>query len=203
MDFRLPPLPYASTAYEPYISREVINTHYNIVTKGYCDRAIELIANTPAFACGTVEAAIDVLQIQPKYAKALAAVVNVYNHKLYWDNISPPNNSTISAELEKEIIITFGSVDEFKQQFIEAAMGVTQHDCNWTWLLSTNGKLSVRSSPSGMLVRPHTTKVLLAMDGWEHAYYQQYPANKLEYINAVWNVINWSCVNDRFARSHG
>ena len=40
---------------------------------------------------------------------------------------------------------------------------------------------------------------LLAVDVWEHAYYLQYANLRADYINAIWNIIDWSDVAKRFA----
>ena len=42
---------------------------------------------------------------------------------------------------------------------------------------------------------------LLQLDMWEHAFYLQYKNVKGDYVNAWWNVVNWSDVAERFAKA--
>jgi Fe-Mn family superoxide dismutase len=106
-----------------------------------------------------------------------------------------------SGELEKEITSAFGSFEEFKKKFNEAA--TTRFGSGWAWLVVANGKLAVTSTPNQdnplMDVADVKGTPILGLDVWEHAYYLKYQNKRPEYIENWWNVVNWEEVSKRLA----
>ena len=106
----------------------------------------------------------------------------------------------ISGKLADAINQTFGSFDEFKTKF--AAAGVGRFGSGWAWLLIHEGKLTISSTPNQdnplMDVAEIKGTPILGVDVWEHAYYLKYQNKRPDYLTAIWNVINWNKVAERF-----
>jgi len=121
------------------------------------------------------------------------------NHQLYWGGLCPPDNCGEPCRaLQKLITIEFDSIAGLRQSFIDNAMkAVGSH---WSQLLIRGNQLRLKNIPNaGSHLSNAGFTPLIVIDGWEHAYYLQYPAEKRAYLEAVWNLIDWNCVNDRFA----
>lgn len=207
MAFIFPPLPYATDALEPYLSAECVNTHYNITTKNHFDTVNTLIAGTAANDCSTMQEALEVINRGTSHAELYHALLDAINHVFFWDSITPNLPHEPSPELLKEIEITFGSLDQLKQQCIEVATKPSKAGVSFVWLVVSNGQLQLKNSlfvtPSVLCAATGKTFVptpLLAIDCWEHAYAQQYPSDCAAYVEAMWNLIDWERVNDRFSR---
>ena len=123
-----------------------------------------------------------------------------YNHTLFWEVMSPNGEGRPEGDVLKAINEAFGSFDEFKSQFSNAA--ATHFGSGWAWLVKTDSGLVVTSTPNQdnplMDVAEVKGLPILGLDVWEHAYYLNYQNRRPDYIEAFWNVVNWSEVNKRF-----
>jgi Fe-Mn family superoxide dismutase len=124
-----------------------------------------------------------------------------YNHKLFWEIMSPNAGGTPSGELATAIDSAFGSFENFSTQFKDAAK--TQFGSGWAWLFKgKDGKLAVTGTPNqdNPLMSNISTVTgipILGIDVWEHAYYLYYQNKRGEYINNFFNVINWETVGKK------
>lgn len=198
MAFELPQLPYATNALEPYIDARTMEIHHGKHHNGYTTKLNAAIDGT-ALAGKSIEAILGELDMSN------AAVRNngggYYNHCLFWE-IMGPDSGEMSSELSKAIDAAFGSFDGFKDAFSTAA--ATQFGSGWAWLcVHPDGGLEVCATPNqdnplmdgvGCNGTP-----LLGLDVWEHAYYLNYQNRRPDYINAFFNVVNWSEVSKRYA----
>eukprot|EP01035_Chromulina_nebulosa_P066945 gene66945-91689_t len=104
-----------------------------------------------------------------------------WNHIIFWNNMSPTGGK-IPGKLETKIVADFGSVEEFKKQFLASA--TTQFGSGWAWLiLGKDGKLKTTKTPNGS--SPLATgegKVLLGCDVWEHSYYLDFRNVRPAYV---------------------
>jgi Fe-Mn family superoxide dismutase len=117
-----------------------------------------------------------------------------WNHTFYWQCLSPDGGKDPSGALRKEIEKSFGSVDDFRTKFAEAA--TTVFGSGWAWLVKgSDGKLAILKTPNAEnpLIRKGA-KALLTCDMWEHAYYIDYRNAKKKYLEAFWKVANWEFV---------
>lgn len=195
----LAPLPYAYDALEPHIDAATMEIHYSRHHKAYFNNLIAAVKGTDLEGKGINE----ILAVVGKYP---AAVVNNagghYNHTLFWKMMSPRGGGTPTGRLAEAIDAAFGSLDEFKALFKQAAM--SRFGSGWAWLcLGDDGKLFITSTANqdNPLMDNAEQKgyPILGVDVWEHAYYLKYQNMRGSYIDAFWNVVDWNEVASRLA----
>ena len=197
MAFKLPDLKYDYNALEPYIDARTMEIHHSKHHGGYTSKLNAAVEGS-ALEDQSIE------KILAGAGSHGAAVRNngggYYNHNLFWAVMTPNGEGRPEGEVLKAINEVFGSFDEFKSQFSNAA--ATHFGSGWAWLVKTDGGLVVSSTPNQdnplMDVAEVKGLPVLGLDVWEHAYYLKYQNRRPEYIEAFWNVINWSEVNNRF-----
>jgi len=207
MAFTLPDLPYPANALEPHIDARTMEIHHGKHHAGYVSKANAALEGT-TFADRPVEEVIASLNDLPD-DKRTAVRNNAgghANHSLFWTIMGPNKGGTPSGDLAKAIDRDFGSFDDFKKQFADAAAG--RFGSGWAWLIVTGGKLAVTSTAnqdSPLMPRSLTGATegtpILGLDVWEHAYYLKYQNLRPDYIDAWWNVVDWDAVAERFAQA--
>ena len=195
MSFELPKLPYAYDALEPHIDARTMEIHHSKHHNGYTTNLNNAIA-------GTELEGKSIESILANISKQSAAVRNngggFYNHSLFWNIMGPNAGGTPTGKLADMINDSFGSFEAFKDEFSKAA--ATQFGSGWAWLCVEGGKLKVCSTanqdnPLMDVVECNGTPIL-GIDVWEHAYYLNYQNRRPDYINAFFNVVNWSKVEE-------
>ncbi|MEX0965642.1 MAG: superoxide dismutase [Bacteroidia bacterium] len=197
MSFELPKLPYDYNALEPHIDGETMKIHHTKHHQAYTDKLNAALE-------GTGNENKEIEDILTNISKYPAAVRNngggFYNHRLFWNIMAPNAGGEPQGELADAIKSAFGSFDDFKKKFSDAA--ATQFGSGWAWLVVDGGKLKVGSTPNQdnplMDVVDLNGTPILGLDVWEHAYYLKYQNKRPDYINAWWNVVNWNEVNKKF-----
>lgn len=198
MSFELPKLPYAYEALEPHIDAKTMEIHHSKHHNAY-------VTNLNAAVTGTDLEGKTIENILINLDMSNMAVRNNggghYNHTLFWNIMSPTGGGKPSGELAAAIDRDFGSFEEFKAQFAKA--GATRFGSGWAWLcVHKGGKLEVCSTPNqDNPLMPQTGCggfPILGMDVWEHAYYLNYQNRRPDYIEAFFNVINWTEVTRLF-----
>jgi Fe-Mn family superoxide dismutase len=123
-----------------------------------------------------------------------------FNHSLFWTIMGPNAGGAPTGALADAIQAAFDSFDAFKEAFAKA--GATRFGSGWAWLVVKDGKVAVTSTPNqdNPLMDGSGTPIL-GCDVWEHAYYLKYQNKRPDYINAWWNVVNWTAVADLFAKA--
>ena len=201
MTFELPGLDYAYNALEPYIDSETVKIHHGKHHAAYTKNFNDAIAGTGAGGkC--------IEEIFANISKYPLAVRNngggYHNHNIYWKNICSNGKGTPQGDLLSAIERDFGSFDAFKEEFSKVA--ATRFGSGWAWLIKkVDGKLAVTSTPNQDNPLMDIAEVkgipLLTIDVWEHAYYLNYQNRRPDYIQAFWNVVDWSEVERRFKSS--
>lgn len=198
MAFTLPALPYAHEALEPHIDTLTMQIHHGKHHQAYVDNLNKAIAGT--------ENESKSLEELVKHAGSISPAVRNnggghWNHSFFWETLAPNAGGAPTGELADAIAATFSSFDEFKTKF--AAAGVGRFGSGWVWLIVKDGKLEISSTPNQdnplMEVADVKGIPILGVDVWEHAYYLKYQNKRPDYLAAIWNVINWSKVAERFA----
>jgi Fe-Mn family superoxide dismutase len=194
MSFELPQLSYAYDALEPHIDARTMEIHHSKHHAGYTAKLNAAIEGSD-LAHKSIE---DILggELSP-------AVRNngggYYNHCLFWTVMSPNGGGEPSGDLANAINEAFGSFEDFKTSFSNAA--ATQFGSGWAWLCVKDGKLSVCSTANQdnpLMKSGCGGTPILGLDVWEHAYYLNYQNRRPDYINAFFNVVNWEEVDRRF-----
>lgn len=201
MAFELPALPYATDALEPHIDKETMEIHHGKHHKTYVDNLNKAIEGTDA-------ANLSIEDINKNISKYSTAVRNNggghYNHSLFWTILSPDGGGKPSGELATAIDDTFGSFDELKKKLKEAGAG--RFGSGWSWLIvDGSGKLQVTSTPNQDNPLFDIAEVkgtpILGIDVWEHAYYLKYQNKRPDYLEAIFEVIDWEAVAKRYAEA--
>lgn len=194
MAFELPSLSYAYDALEPNIDARTMEIHHGKHHNGYTTNLNNAIANTP-LENQTIEEILSSLDLDNKAVRNNGG--GFYNHRLFWEIMSPQGGGTPSGELGAAIETAFGSFEDFKNAFSKAA--ATQFGSGWAWLcVHKDGGLKVcatanQDNPLMPGIGCGGTPIL-GIDVWEHAYYLNYQNRRPDYINAFFNVIDWNKV---------
>jgi Fe-Mn family superoxide dismutase len=195
MAFTVPPLPYPSDALEPHIDAQTMEIHHDKHHGAYVANGNNAIEGTE-WADKSVEEILTSAE-----ALAVPAIRNNigghYNHTLFWESLSPNGGGSPQGELADAINATFGSFDEFKAK--AKAAGIARFGSGWWWLVKSGSGIEIVSTPNQdtPLIDGHTP--LLGVDVWEHAYYLKYQNRRPDYLDAIWNVIDWNRVAERYA----
>ncbi len=194
MAFELPSLAYAYDALEPHIDARTMEIHHSKHHNGYTTNLNNAIADTP-LAEQSIEEILKNLDLDNKAVRNNGG--GYYNHRLFWEVMSPNGGGLPSGNLAAAIDNAFGSFEEFKTAFAQAA--ATQFGSGWAWLC-VHADGSVKVCASANQDNPLMPGIgcggtpILGIDVWEHAYYLNYQNRRPDYINAFFNVIDWDKV---------
>ncbi len=198
--FKLDLLLYSYDALEPYIDAKTMEIHYTKHHQGYVNNLNTALQAYPLLQDKTLSDLLIKLDDLPSSIKT--TVQNNggghYNHTMFWMMMSPDGKSLGQGKLLQAIVARFGSFDEFKTQFENAAK--TRFGSGWAWLVvdKTTGALDIVSTANQDCPISMNKAVILALDVWEHAYYLLYQNRRPDYISAWWNVVNWGFVQDNY-----
>jgi Fe-Mn family superoxide dismutase len=191
MKYELPKLNYDYGALEPYIDAKTMEIHYTKHHQTYVDKLNAVMEKYPDLLGRPVE---ELLMDLPSLKVEEADRTQIrnhggghFNHSLFWKYLDPAN--TKDELLVKEIISTFGSVDDFKKQFADSAAKV--FGSGWCWLARDNktSKLVIHNMPNQDAPITAALQPIFGLDVWEHAYYLKYQNKRPDYINAWWSVL--------------
>jgi Fe-Mn family superoxide dismutase len=194
-NFVLPKLPYSFDALAPFIDAKTMETHYTKHHQTYTDKLNAAVAGTE------FENIEDIATILQKENLPVAIKNNgggFYNHNLFWEIMKPNGDGEPAGQIKSDIEKFFGSFEDFKKQFSDAALSV--FGSGWAWLIASNGELKITTTSNQDNPLMHDVKdsgtPVLGLDVWEHAYYLKYQNRRAEYIENWWNVVNWERVNE-------
>ena len=191
MKHELPKLAYSYDALEPYIDARTMEIHHTKHHQAYVDKLNAALEKYPALQGRPVEELLkDLANLNVEEADRTAIRNHGgghLNHSMFWQILDPSNKK--DELLEREIISSFGSVEEFKKQFGESAAKV--FGSGWTWLVrdGQSSKLKIQNMPNQDSPLMLSLQPIFGLDVWEHAYYLKYQNRRPEYIEAWWNVL--------------
>lgn len=198
MKHELPKLNYHYNELEPYIDALTMEIHYTKHHQGYITKYENALSGNEALLNKDVEEVLKNLNEVPENVRQ--AVINngggYYNHRLFWMILSPKETS-MSHQLEQAINDAFGSFEEFKQEFMNAAN--TRFGSGWAWLVVTKEKKLKVVSTANQDTPFNVGEPILALDVWEHAYYLNYQNKRPEYVENFFKVIDWAKVSELYS----
>ena len=194
----LPELEYEYNALEPHFDAKTMEIHHSKHHQAYISKFDAAVEGTSF----EQKKAVDILSDMNAVSDDIKGAVRNnggghLNHSLFWKVIGPNAGGEPTAELGKKINDVFGSFDEFKSIFANAA--ATRFGSGWAWLVvDSNGELSVQSTPNQDSPIMEGLFPILGLDVWEHAYYLNYQNRRPDYVSAFWNVVNWNRVAEYY-----
>ena len=201
MAFELPKLPYAYDALEPHIDARTMEIHHGKHHNGYTTNLNNAIAGTNLEG-QTIESILTSLDANNGAVRNNGG--GFYNHRLFWNVMSPNGGGTPTGALADAINTAFGSFDGFKNAFAKAA--ATRFGSGWAWLcIHKGGAVEVCSTANQD--NPLMPGIgcdgfpILGIDVWEHAYYLNYQNRRPDYIQAFFNVVDWKKVSEMYAEN--
>ena len=190
--FTLMALPYAPDALEPVISKETIAFHHGKHLAGYVNNLNAMIEGSPLAR----------LPLEEIVIKAEGGILNnagqILNHNLYFGQFASPkvDNKPI-GKVAEAIARDFGSFEAFKDEFQKK--GTTLFGSGWVWLSADkDGKLVITQEPNAANPIQKGLKPLLTFDVWEHAYYLDYQNRRLDHLTALWQIVDWAVIENRY-----
>ncbi len=195
----LPALPFAYGALEPHIDAKTMEIHHSKHHQAYITNAKKLLADHPDLLARGPEALVRDLASVPEAIRT--GIRNNagghVNHAFFWKVIAP-GGAAASAQLGAAISGNFGSLDDFKKQFADAAL--KRFGSGWAWLSAKpDGKLVVHSTANQDSPLSDGLTPIIGLDVWEHAYYLHYQNRRTDYVAAFWNVLNWTQAEANYA----
>ncbi|MBI4067247.1 superoxide dismutase [Candidatus Gottesmanbacteria bacterium] len=207
MMFKLPDLPYAYDALEPYIDTETMHLHHDKHHATYVKNLNDALVGQDKFLNMTPEELMKSLNQVP--ADVRMKVRNNggghINHTFFWEIMGPKMGGEPTGKVAGAIKSTFGDFAKFTEAFSKA--GVGRFGSGWAWLVADGGKLTITDTPNqdnpwmeAVPAGRQGKMPILGIDVWEHAYYLKYKNMRADYIKAWWNVVNWKRVEGLFSK---
>lgn len=209
MAYELPEMPYPYDALEPYIDEQTMRLHHDKHHATYVANLAAALEKHPEADPGNVDVLIADLDAVPEDIRT--AVRNNggghANHSMFWEIMAPNagvgGDEELGADLAEAINLGFGSLEGFKERFAAAAAPGALFGSGWAWLvLEPDRSLSVQTTKDQDSPLMEQKTPILGLDCWEHSYYLKYQNRRPEYVDAFWNVVNWSEVARRYTLGH-
>lgn len=201
MAFTLSPLGYAFNALEPHIDALTMEIHHDRHHQAYVNNLNAAIAGKE-FDSWPLE------KLVKEYASLPADIATVVrnnagghiNHAFFWEILTPGGAKTPVGALAKEIDAQLGGYDKLKEALTKASVG--RFGSGWGWLVvNKDKKLEVVSTPNQDSPLTEGKIPVVGIDVWEHAYYLKYQNKRPDYLAAIFNVINWDVVADKYSKA--
>jgi Fe-Mn family superoxide dismutase len=192
MPVTLPPLPYATDALEPHLTKENLELHQGKHHNAYVVKLNELKPDAS-------DAALEQI-IMSSDGAVFNQAAQIWNHTFYWKSMKPKGGGKPTGAIATAIDRDFGSYENFVKEFTGAAIG--QFGSGWAWLVVEGGKLKVTKTGNADLPMKYKQTALLTCDVWEHAYYPSFKNLRPKYVETFLNaLVNWDFANENLAKA--
>jgi len=192
--FELVKLSYEMEALEPVISAQTLSFHHGKHLQAYVDNLNKLLPGSE-YEGMTLEEIVRKAPAGPVFNNA----GQILNHELYFTQFKPVSEGAHEPKdkLAAQIVKQWGSVEAFKAEF--EAKGVGLFGSGWVWLSAdADGVLVITQEQGASNPVVKGLKPLLTFDAWEHAYYLDYQNRRAAHLSALWKIVDWSIVGDRY-----
>lgn len=194
MAFELPELPYAKDALAPHMSAETFDYHYGKHHQAYVTNLNKAVAGTD----NEGKSLEDIIAAAEINSGLFNNAAQHWNHSFFWKCMKPGGGGAPTGAVADAIGSSFGSIEAFTEEFSNAA--ATQFGSGWAWLVGDGSKLEIQKTANADLPLKHSSKALLTIDVWEHAYYIDHRNARPKFIETfLTNLVNWDFVNENFA----
>lgn len=189
----LPDLPYDYNALEPYIAADIMQLHHSKHHNTYVNN-LNVAEEKLAEAVATNDVS-QIIQLQPALRFNGGGHLN---HSIFWEVLSPKGGGEPTGDLMETIRRDFESFDNMKKELSTVSVGVQGSGWGWLGYNPASGRLRIATCINQDPLQPTTGLIpLFGIDVWEHAYYLQYKNVRPDYVNAIWNIVNWENVSQR------
>lgn len=201
--FELITLPYGSKDLEPVISAQTLSFHHGKHLQAYVDNLNKLLPGSGLSEDLSLEEIVCKANLAGG-ASANQAVFNnagqILNHNLYFTQFCKGGSQLKDGFLKSQIVGQWGSVEAFQAEFV--AKGVGLFGSGWVWLSAKkDGSLVITQEPGAENPITEGLKPLLTFDVWEHAYYLDYQNRRAAQLEALWQILDWSVIEKRYAEN--
>lgn len=202
MAIQITPLPYNIDALEPVISVEALTAHFEEHYRVYVDKLNDLLPDTVYEDLSLKDIVLKSgKKIQWDHETKIFNNANqAWNHTFFWNCLTPARNMKPSDALLAKIDENFGTLAVMIEQFNLKAMEL--FGSGWVWLvMNKNKKLEIVSGKNAENPLPVGNIPIFVVDVWEHAYYVNYKSNRKLYLESVWQLVNWSFVENELLKA--
>lgn len=192
------PIPYSYAALEPFIDEETMYLHHDRHLQTYIDNLNRFLEENPSLQKFSLEELLSIWRRLPCHLQTPLRnnAGGVYNHRFYFDSMTPPGSSCSAPRLFEAMSCQFGSPENFRSQFKEAALSV--FGSGYAWLVLDRRRLKIVTSANQNTPLTCSRTLILNIDVWEHAYYLKHYNLRADYIDDWFRVVNWKMAENRY-----
>lgn len=201
--FKLPDLDYRYDALEPYIDTQTMKIHHTKHHAAYVKNLNDALAGHENLVAMDIEELLRNLDQVPENSrmKVRNNGGGHFNHSVFWKIMGMGAGGKPAGKVLDAIGQTFGDFDAFKEKFTTTAL--SRFGSGWVWLVVNHGALEIMDTPNQDSPLMGGMAPILGLDLWEHAYYLKYQNRKAEYVDAWWNIVNWTQVEANYNSALG
>ncbi|MEY4936506.1 MAG: hypothetical protein RIS64_2865, partial [Bacteroidota bacterium] len=191
-NFVLQPLPFKENFLEPFMDEETVHLHHTFHHGGAVKAANKDLL--------MIRKALDDnnLEIVDYWTKKLSYHFSSHIlHSIFWTNLTNKKQEP-KGELLKSIELNFGSFDKLKGYIAATSKNVDGNGWGILGYQPYSQKLTILQCENHEKLTQWGVIPLLVIDVWEHAYYLKYRNKRADFVDALFQLINWDNVAERF-----
>jgi Fe-Mn family superoxide dismutase len=197
--YQLPDLPYDFSALEPVICAEIMELHYKKHHQAYVTNL-----NVALEKYHEAETQNNVAQMIAMQSAIKFNGGGHINHSIFWSTLAPVGKGgEVKGDLLTMITRDFGSFDLFKEKLNAATVAIQGSGWGWLGYSKSQKRLEIATCANQDPLSTQGLIPIVGIDVWEHAYYLQYKNVRADYVKAMWQILNWKQIGERFHKALG